>query len=61
MWCVCVREGGLEVVRREGERCTLAFAYGLFNWELAKGNLAILLDAFLRCVTSARGQLLVIV
>lgn len=49
------------MVRREGERSTLAFAYGLFNWELAKGNLAILLDAFLRCVTSARGQLLVIV
>lgn len=53
------RDGDVEVVRREGKRRTLAFAYGLFNWELTKGNLAIFLGVFPRCVTSAKGQLLV--
>lgn len=56
---MCERDGNLEVVRREGERRTLAFAHGLFNWELAKGDLAILLSVFLRCVTSVKGQPLV--
>lgn len=49
---VCVdREGEGEVMGRE--------AHSLFNGELAKGDLAILLGVFLRCVTSAKGQPLV--